>query len=257
MNKRRSFGEGSSPALHGDKLFILRDHEGQSMLHALDKYTCNTLWELERDEPTSWTSPVIITHNGQDQLITSASNRVRACDPETGQSIWECGGLTLNVIPQPVTAGGILYVMSGFRGNALMAIDLSLAKGDITGTEAIRWSHDRNCPYTPSPVLAGGKLYFLRSNNGFLSCLDALDGKVWYESVKLEGIGNIFTSPLAVADRLYVIGSKGSACVVRLGENYELLAANSLDDNFYASPVILGAEIFLRGEKALYCIAGE
>jgi outer membrane protein assembly factor BamB len=45
--------------------------------------------------------------------------------------------------------------------------------------------------------------------------------------------------------------------VVKSGENFEVIAQNTLDDNFYASPVILGNDLFLRGDKALYCIAQE
>ena len=136
-----------------------------------------------------------------------------------------------------------------------MAIDLSIASGDITGTEAVIWSYALNTPYTPCPVLVDGKLYFLRANNGFLSCMNAADGTIYYEGQKLEGIGNIFTSPIAVAGKLYVVGTKGITCVVKQGKKFKLLSSNTLDDNFYASPVVLEDAIYLRGVKSLYCIS--
>ncbi len=100
-----------------------------------------------------------------------------------------------------------------------------------------------------------GKLYFLKANNGYLTCLDAKDGTEYYSSEKLEGIKNIFTSPLGVKDRIYVLGTNGTCCVVKQGEAFELLAQNILEDNFYASPVIVGNTLFLRGVKSLYCIS--
>jgi outer membrane protein assembly factor BamB len=190
-------------------------------------------------------------------LITSASNKVRSYDLETGEIIWECAGLTSNVIPSPMYKDGRIYVMSGHRGNALMAIDLSKAAGDITGTDAILFTFNQNTPYTPAPVLMNDRLYFLRSNNGYLTCLNAIDGTPFYVNEKLEGISEIFTSPLGVADRLYVLGSNGTCVVVRSGDTFGVMARNQLDDGFIASPVVVGDELFLRGNQYLYCIADQ
>ena len=257
MEKHMSFGEGSSPTLYKDKLIVLRDHQGQSMLHVLDKNKGETLWEVERDEISSWSSPSVIEYNSSLQLVTSATNQIRSYDLETGKVLWECTGLTRNVIPTPLYADGLVYVMSGFRGSALFAIDPSKASGNNTGTDAIAWSYDQNTPYTPNPILMDGKIYFLKVNNGYLTCLNAKNGTEYYTNQKLEGIKNIFTSPVGVKDRIYIAGTNGVSCVVKTGETYELLVQNTLDDQFFASPVILGDDLFLRGVKALYCIAKE
>ncbi len=255
MEKVMSFGEGSSPTLYHDKLIVLRDHQGQSMLHVLNKNTGEIIWEVNRDEVSSWSTPSVIEYDETAQLITSATNKIISYDVDTGKELWECSGLTRNVIPSPVYADGMLYLMSGFRGNALIAIHLAKALGDIRETDAIAWKYEKNTPYTPCPVLMDGKLYFLKANNGYLTCLDAKDGTEYYSSEKLEGIKNIFTSPLGVKDRIYVLGTNGTCCVVKQGEAFELLAQNILEDNFYASPVIVGNTLFLRGVKSLYCIS--
>lgn len=255
MEKVMSFGEGSSPTLYKEKLIVLRDHQGQSMLHMLDKSSGDILWEVERDEVSSWSTPTVVKYNGSPQLITSATNKIRSYDMETGKVLWECGGMTRNVIPSALYADGMVYLMSGYRGNAILAIDLSKASGDITDSEAIVWQYDQNTPYTPNPILMDGKIYFLKANNGYLTCLDAKDGNEYYTSQKLEGIKNIFTSPVGVDNRIYIAGTNGSFSVVKLGETFELLSQNTLDDSFLASPVILGDDLFLRGEKALYCVS--
>jgi len=257
MEKVMSFGEGSSPTLYKDKLIVLRDHQGQSMLHVLDKSTGDILWEVERDEVSSWSTPAVIEYKGSPQLVTSATNKIRSYNLENGEVLWECGGLTRNVIPSPIYADGMVYLMSGFRGNALLAIDLSKASGDITDSEAIVWKSDQNTPYTPNPVLMDGKIYYLKANNGYLTCVNAKDGTEYYSSQKLEGIKNIFTSPVGVKDRIYVAGTNGVFSVVKHGEAFELLSENTLDDQFFASPVILGNTLFLRGVKALYCVSEE
>lgn len=258
MEKVMSFGEGSSPCLYKDKLIVLRDHQGQSAIHVMDKKTGDIIWEAERDEVSSWSTPSVIEFNGSPQIITAATGKIRSYDISTGKVLWECTGLTRNVIPSPVYVDGIVYLMSGYRGNAILAIDLSKASGDISGSDAIVWSYDQNTtPYTPCPVLMDGKLYFLKANNGYLSCLDAKDGTVYYANQELEGIKNIFTSPLGVKDRIYVVGTNGVSCVVKQGEEFEVLSQNTLDDSFFASPVVIGNDLYLRGVKALYCISEE
>lgn len=257
LEKAMSFGEGSSPVLHGDRLIVLRDHQGPSSVIVLNKNDGELIWEKERDEVSSWSTPAVIEYGGGTQVVTAATNRVRSYDLRNGQLLWECGGLTGNVIPSPVYKNGVVYLMSGFRGLASMAVDLSQAKGDITGTGAILWRYDQNTPYTPSPLLMDNRLYFLKGNNGYLTCLDAGDGTAIYENRKLEGINNIFTSPVGAGDRIYITGTDGLTSVVAHGVPFRVIAQNSLEDSFYASPVVKGNELYLRGVGSLYCIAAE
>ena len=257
MEKVRSFGEGSSPIVHEDKLIVLRDHEGESFLHVLDKQTGKDIWKIERDERSSWPTPYLVDYDGKTQIITSATNKIRSYDFDTGEVIWECSGMTRNAIPSPVSANGMVYLMSGFRGSALLAIDLSKAVGELTDSVAIVWRYNINTPYTPSPVLMDDNLYFLKVNNGYLTCLDATDGKEHYSSQKLEGIQNIFTSMVGVKDRIYISGANGSMAVVKHSTDFEVISLNKLEDNFHASPVIIGDELYLRGFKYLYCISAE
>ncbi len=255
MEKKMEFGEGSSPTLYKDKIVILWDHEGDSYLYIINKKTGEDILKIARDERTSWASPLIVNVNGRDQVITSATAKIRSYDLQTGEIIWTCTGMTSNVIPNPIVEKGIVYLMSGFRGNALKAIDLSKANGDITGTEAIVWEYDQDTPYTPSALLANDRLYFLRSNNGNLTCLDAADGKVNYSLEKLEGSGTIFASPVGAEDRLYIGSQSGITYVVKQGPKFEILSKNTLEDGNFASPAIVGNELFIRGFQYLYCIS--
>jgi outer membrane protein assembly factor BamB len=252
MQKAMSFGEGSSPVLYKDKLIVLRDHEGQSTLHVMDKTTGKDIWKTDRDEGSTWVTPFIHEYEGKAQIIISASGKIRAYNIETGDVIWECSGLTRNVIPMPVVYKNLIYFLSGFRGSALLAVDISKAKGDINNSDAIVWKYNKNTSYTPSPILVEDKLYFLRLNKGFLTCLDAADGKENYTIQKLEGIHNIFASPVAVNNRIYIPGASGTFSIVKCGSEFEVIATNTLDDGFHASPVIIGNNLYLRGFKYLY-----
>ena len=254
MVTRMGFGEGSSPVLLDDRLIVNWDHEGDSFIVALSKKTGEELWRVPRDEHTSWATPLVVEHDGRSQIRANATKRVRSYDGKNGELLWETGGMTPNAIPSPVAAGGVVYLISGFRGNALLAIPLASASGDITDSDAIAWSLDRDTPYVPSPLLYGDNLYFLKGNNGILTCLDPATGDHRFGPQRLEGIEGVYASPVGAAGRVYIAGRNGATLVIRQGPEFEVLAENHLDESFTASAAIAGDEIFLRGQTSLYCI---
>ncbi len=256
MQTRLSFGEGASPVLHGDRLVVNWDHEGPDFVVALDKKTGKELWRTERNEPTSWATPIVVTHHGKEQVIINATKRVSSYELATGKLLWEAAGMTENVIPSPVHADGTVYLTSGFRGNALLAVRLDEAQGDITGKPAIAWSYDRDTPYVPSPLIYRGGLYFLKTNSAVLTRIDVATGKPTFTQ-RLEGLSNVYASPVAVDGRIYVLSREGVMMVLEAGPELKVLAKNTLNDGFDASPAIVGNEMYLRGQKYLYRISKD
>ena len=251
---RNTFGEGSTPALYKDRLFYVWDHQKESFIVALDKRTGAELWRVKRDEIDTWATPLVVERNGITQVIVPGMNRVRSYDAANGQIVWETAGLTMNPIPSPVYGDGMVFLTSGFRGNSLKAVKLDGAKGDITNTPAVAWTLDRDTPYVPSPLLYNGILYFLKTNNGLLTAVDAKTGKPHYQAQRIEGVPNVFASPVAAAGKIFVVGREGATAVIKPGPTLEVIATNTLDDHFDASPALVGSEIYLRGVKYLYSI---
>lgn len=254
MRTRNQFGEGSSPALVDDTLIVNWDHEGDSFVVAIDARTGTDKWRKDRDEVTSWTTPVIAEVDGRKQAIISATGATRAYDVENGDVIWSCEGMTVNSIPTPIVRDGIAYLMSGFRGAMLQAVRLSGAKGNVTDTDHVLWRHERQTSYVPSALLLGEHVYFLRSNSGVLSCVDAATGEVRYEGQRLAGLRTVYASPLGADGRVYLISREGVTKVLKAGGEYVELATNELDDAFDASPIVLGDRMYLRGHDNLYCL---
>ncbi|MFM7213676.1 MAG: PQQ-binding-like beta-propeller repeat protein [Verrucomicrobiota bacterium] len=253
MRTRNSFGEGSSPALHGTTVVVLWDHEGEDFIVALDTRDGRELWRQRRDEPTGWSTPLIVEHGGKTQVVVNGTNKVRAYDLATGSLLWECSGQTANAIPTPVADQGSVIVMSGFRGSALQVIRLG-GSGDLRGTDAIVWSHNKGTPYVPSPLLYGGRLYFLSGNTAMLSIFDARTGKPEVEMERLNGLTGVYASPVGAAGRVYLAGREGGVVVLKEGPKVEVLATNRLDDGFDASPAVAGNRLYLRGRVSLYCL---
>jgi outer membrane protein assembly factor BamB len=254
---RNTFGEGSTPVLYKDRLFYVWDHQRESFIVALNKRTGEELWRVKRDEIDTWATPLVVEQAGAAQVVVAGMNRVRSYDAATGAIVWETAGLTMNPIPSPVSGDGMVFLMSGFRGNSLKAIRLEGAKGDITSTPAIAWTLDRDTPYVPSPLLHEGILYFLKTNNGLLTAVDAKTGKAHYQAQRLDAVPNVFASPVAAAGRIYIVGREGTTAVIKPGPTLEVLGASTLDDHFDASPALVDGEMYLRGSKKLYCVAQD
>jgi outer membrane protein assembly factor BamB len=258
MHTKHGHGEGSSPALHGDTLIVNWDHEEQSFLVALDKRTGKQRWRVARDEDTSWATPIVVEHAGKVQVVVPGTKRVRGYDLASGAVLWECGGLSSNIVATPVAAGGVVYTGSSYDTRALMAIRLEGAKGDITLSKQVVWSRRRGCPYIPSPLLYGDSLYTMQHYQGLISRLDIKTGEDQGGPFRLDAIDEVYASPVGAAGRIYVTSRDGVTQVMSHGDQVpKMLAVNRLGDNINASAALAGRELFLRGERFLYCIVEE
>jgi outer membrane protein assembly factor BamB len=255
MDTLHAHGEGASPVLYGETLVVNWDHEGKSFVVALHKRTGEQRWKVDRDEITSWATPIVVEHEGRPQLVISGTNRVRGYDLATGKVIWECGGLSANVVASPVARDGMVFAGSSYDKRALLAIKLAGAKGDITGTQHVAWSRSRGTPYVPSPLLYDDALYFLTHYQGILTRVNAKSGDDRPGAIRLEGMREIYASPVGAGGRVHVTDRDGATVVLTHGDIPRIIAVNQVDDTISASAAIAGRELFLRGEKFLYCIA--
>jgi len=255
MKTIMSFGEGSSPALAGDAIIVVCDQEAGSAIFAFDKTSGEQLWRKDRDERTSWATPAVVEVDGKTQVIISATKLIRSYDAKTGDLIWQCSGQVRNVIPSPVLGFGMVFCTSGYQGASLQAIKLAGRTGDLSKTDAIAWQVNKGTPYVSSPLLYGNRIYVFSVLKPVLSCYEAQTGKALFTEQTLEGINQVYASPVGVADRVYCPGRNGITVVIKNADTFEVLATNKLDDGFDASPAVIGDELYLRGNKFLYCIA--
>jgi len=258
MHSKHGHGEGSSPALYGDTLVVNFDQERDSFVVALDKRSGKERWKIPRPEDTSWATPIIVEHGGKPQVVISGTNRIRGYDLAGGAVLWECGGLSSNVVASPVSANGVVYAGSSYDTRALLAIRLDGARGDITESRQVLWSRKRGAPYVPSPLLYGDSLYTLQHYQGIVSRLDVKTGEAQGGPFRLGAISNVYASPVGAAGRIYITSRDGVTQVISHGDKTPRnLAVNRLDDTISASAALAGRELFLRGERYLYCIAEE
>ena len=249
-----TWGEGSSPALAGDVVIVVQDNEEASYVFAFDKRTGQELWKKPREEKSSWTTPLVLNRGDKTQVIINGATAVRSYDPATGDVLWQCSGLGVNVTPMVVVDETTVYAMSGQRTSPMaMAIQLG-GSGDLTGTAAVLWKLNRGTPYAASPLLYDGLLYFVQHVTPILTCVDALTGKPHFAQQRLEGLTTVYASPIGINNRVYIAGLDGTTLVLEKSKELKVLASNKLDDSFAASPAVVGNELFLRGRSHLYCL---
>ena len=235
---------------------VVRDHEEEDVLLAFDKKDGRELWRTRRDEPTSWSTPLIVEHGGRAQVIVAASSGLRGYDLKDGRELWSGPELTESVIPSPVHANGVVFAISDYRKKVLYAIRLGKT-GALAGTDAILWNYSRYAPYVSSPLVVEDLMYFGSNTSGRLTCLNARTGEPHFEAERIPGLQNLYASPVAAKDRVYVLSREGTCVVLKQGPKLEVLATNALEEKTDASMVLAGKDIFIRGQAHLYRIAED
>lgn len=247
-------GNGGSPALVDGLLIFGCDGASNPFLIALDANTGEVKWKTPRKTMArsqfSFATPLPVTIDGVEQLISPFSGFVAGYEPKTGKEIWRCGyGEGYSVIPRPVYAHGLLFIGSGYDRPVTYAIDPKGAKGDVTDS-AIVWQQAKGAPNTPSMLATGDELYVV-SDAGIATCFDAKTGKThWSERLG----GGFSASPVLAEGRIYFQNEEGVGFVVKASKSFELIQKNELGDRTLASPAVLDNAILIRSASAIWKI---
>ena len=139
------FGTAASPAVHGGKVYVVHDNEGQSFVAAIDAKSGKQIWKVDRDikapQGSGWSSPYIWQHAQRTELIVIGRQHAVAYAPDTGKELWRLRGLTGQSTPTPVAAEGLLYLATGSQGESNRPVfavrpgasgDIALAKGEAS-----------------------------------------------------------------------------------------------------------------------------
>ena len=263
-----NWGYASSPLLHGDALYVQVLHgmktDDPSYVMKIDKMTGKTLWKVDRvtdalsESPDSYTTPLLVQHDGKTEIVITGADVVTSHDPATGAEIWRADVLNptnnrnYRIVASPVMASGLIIAPS--RNNPLVAIRPG-GKGDIS-TSHIAWSFQRG-PDVPTPVSDGQYLYVV-VESGVVYCLDLKTGALVYGP---ERVPNDFysASPVLADGKIYVTGeTTGVTTVFRAGPKFEILASNTLGDPCtpycLSSVSVSQGQLFVRLSTALWAI---
>jgi outer membrane protein assembly factor BamB len=259
------WGHANSPILFGDEVIsvCMQDSlEGTgreiapSYVVAHNKRTGKLLWKTMRmtgadaEACDSYTTPVLCGAAGHPQMIVMGGTLLDAYDPANGKRLWELPGLMGGrLITGPTVADGLVYVTAGMRG-PLKAVKLG-GHGRIDTATAVAWKYTDSTPDTCCTVAMGGALY-IAADNGIATCIDVRTGdRIWRNRLASR---DMKSSPLGADGHVYFFGLDGQCTVVNAAREFRIVATNSLDDHFTASPAVSNGRIYIRGKKSLYAI---
>ena len=264
-------GPGSSLVLFEDLLILTLDGVDMEYVTALDKKTGRTVWKTDRttqwddlgpdgkpmregDLRKSFSTPLVIDVGGRPELISPGSKAAYAYDPRTGKEIWKVHHTAHTSVLRPVFGKGLVVFCTGLGKPELWAVRVDgpsaadLRQGDVTDTH-VAWKVEKG-PLTPSPIIVDDLLYWV-SDDGTAVCTELATGKqVWRERIG----GGYASSPIYADGRLYFFNRQGKTNVLKAGRTYELLATNTLETGFMASPAVEGHALYLRTKTHLYRI---
>jgi len=250
-------GPASSPIVVDELLVLTFDGIDVQFLVALDKASGKTAWKRDRktvfdtDDPDyhkAYSTPAVISVEGQPQLVSPSAGATIAYVPKTGEEIWRVRSGGMNAAALPLFGNGLVYATSAAGGYQLFAVRPD-GRGDVTDTH-VAWKFSKNVPTRSSQILLDGRLFMI-SDAGVISCVDAKSG----ESVWQKRLGGPFSaSPLCADGRVYFFGEEGEVPVVAATDEYKLLANNKLGDGFMASPAVYADSLILRSRTHLYRI---
>jgi outer membrane protein assembly factor BamB len=233
-------------------VIINGDHDGDSYIVALEKGTGKTVWKVPREYKTrSYVPPIIREIDGRAQMVFSGSRHIVSLDPNDGSRHWKIEGPTEQYVASLVYDGTLFFMTAGFPTYHVMGIRPD-GKGIVTDTHVAWHVTDAKC-YVPSPVVVAGYL-LIADDRGTANCYEASTGRRLWK----ERLGKHYSASLVTAEGLvYFLADEGVMKVVVPGSTLDVVAENKLGEYCYASPAISQNQMFLRGEKHLYCIGAE
>ena len=258
-----NWGYGSSPLLYNGMLYVEVLHgmktTNPSYLLKLDIATGKTLVKMERptpairESPDAYTTPTVV-RNGKDvELVVSGGDIVTGHDLVTLKELWRANVLNPEnnpanrIIASPMTRDGMVYAASRVR--PYVAIKPG-GHGDVSESHVV-WK-TQNGPDVPTPV-SDGKYLWVVNDRGIMWCFDAKTGAEVYSGQRIAKA--IYSSSPVMADgKIYATNEEGTTTVVKAGPQFEVIAENKLNEYTLSSPAISEGQIFMRTEKALYCI---
>mgnify|MGYP000035345114 FL=1 len=253
------WGTGSSPALYNNTLYVLVDNEENSFLVAYDAQTGNEKWKVDRDEKTTYSTPVIWENNLRPELVTLGS-KARSYNPENGELLWELEFNVGRAIASPVFDKDRIYI--GLSGGPQDVGPLHAVKAGASGklipayqngSEYVAWSDTLAGLGNPTPVLYNDLIYLVSDRGGEVSCFDALTGERIYKE-KAGKAAACWASPWIANDRLYFYDEKGITQIIQSGAEFKVLGTNTLNDKFWASIAVAGDDYIFKGVDRIYCI---
>ena len=253
------WGPASSPVIWEDLVIVQMDTNDDSLIVALSLRTGEEVWKTERAEPSSWSTPTVLTHGGRAELVVNGTNYARGYDPRTGKERWRIARGSPIAIPAPVEADGLVVIASGGYGSARALIAIRPgASGELPttpqpGDPSLAWDRSGRGPFMSTPLAYRGLLYVL-AGNGVLDAYDVGSGEDVYRARVPNPGSGYSASPVAADGKIYLANEDGAIAVVEAGRAFRHIATNEMGEPVMATPALSRGVMFVRGMRSVFAV---
>jgi len=243
-------GYSCSPTLYQDKVIVNCDSKGDAFVAALSRTDGAILWKVPHEKQVlSYSTPIFRELAGRMQMIFCGNKGIAGYNPDNGKRYWIVDGPSEEFCASPVyhEGSGLIFVSSSWPQRHLLAIKPD-GNGNVTNTH-IAWRTKDGAYYVPSPICTGDYL-LTTMTSGQVYCFEAATGTVLWK----ENLGKQYPSPVLINGLIYMPNDDGVITVIKPGPTFESIAQNAIGEKMNASPAISNGQVFLRGQKYLFCI---
>lgn len=241
-------GYSQSPVAYKGKLLLPVGGEGKGMV-ALSLKDGAVIWSAQ-DLKNSYSTPVLVTVDGVDQMIFVMTDEVVAINPNDGQRFWSFPltnqWSTHAFVPVWDSESKVLFVSSFRQSHALQMS----SEGDKVDYEK-KWSIPSAGVGFTNAVVVNGKIIGSTggSRSPLVTGIDLQTGKVlWRE----RGFG--VCNYVAIGDRVVLLDENGKLAVaepndsgLNISQQHQVLNAPKV----WTVPTIVGNQLFVRDQKEI------
>jgi outer membrane protein assembly factor BamB len=274
------WGTASSPILYKNLVIVPATAESEALV-ALDKHTGEEVWRKEAQGFSgTWGTPVLAETDGRAELVFAVASEIWSFNPEDGSLLWYAEAVASDYVTSSAVVGeGVVYFIGG-RPSSGVAIRLG-GEGDVSKSHVL-WTKSVQGGIA-TPVLYDGFLFSFSGDRA--TCLSAETGETAGQA-RLQSAGGraaaadeerpgrggpgggrggrgggpggqSYASPIVVDGKIYVQMRQGTVFVIEANPEMKVIAQNRFngdDSDFHSTPAVSDGQLFLRSNKALYCV---
>ena len=239
-------GYAPSPIAYGDTVIAMVGGPNQGVM-AFRQDDGRVVWKSGHfPDDISPASPILITLDGEDQLVATSGDGVHGLAPADGRSLWSFAFPTRSGvnITMPVWSPSdrTLFLTAAYDGGTRL-LDLSRAGGRTEVKE--RWFTNRMRVHFSNIVRVGNHFFGSSGDSGpsFLTAIDAGTGSIAWQDRTFSK-----ASFLDLGGRVLLLDEDGTLALAMLGpkEITVLAQAEVAEATSWTVPTLVGTTLYLR-----------
>ncbi len=251
------YGVSCSPIVVGD-LVVVHAGAESAAIAAYGSATGKVAWKSGKGK-SGYSSPVLMTLAGSEQLVTLTAAGATGLDPATGTLLWEFPFPTeydCN-IAVPVQIDGDSLLISAGENHGSVILKLTAAAGSFK-PEVIWSSIGKSSQLRAewqTPVIHDGHLYALDNHGSAgpitnLVCIRLSDRKTMWQKIRFGKSNLIFADA-----KLFLTTMNGEVVIVEAAPAaFKELGRATIMETTRQAPALANGFLFVRDDKEVICI---